>query len=56
VGIIALGLLGWFGSDLSPLLLSVATTLLMVVVAVWESLSLRSGVASAKTQSEATSA
>jgi low temperature requirement protein LtrA len=56
VGIIALGVLGWFGSDLSPLMLSIATTLLMVIVAVWESLSLRSGVTSAKAQSEATSA
>jgi low temperature requirement protein LtrA len=56
VGIVALGLLGWFGSDLSPLMLSIATTLLMVIVAVWESLSLRSGVTSAKAQSEATSA
>ena len=43
VGIIALGALGWFGTDLSPLMLSIATTLLMVIVAVWESLSLRSG-------------
>jgi low temperature requirement protein LtrA len=43
VGIIALGLLGWFGTDLSPLMLSVAATLLMVIVAAWESLSLRSG-------------
>jgi low temperature requirement protein LtrA len=42
VGIIALGLLGWFGGELSPLMLSIATTLLMVTVAAWESLSLRS--------------
>jgi low temperature requirement protein LtrA len=54
VGIIALGLLGWFGAELSPLMLSVATTLLMVVVAVWESLSLPSG--AKESQSEATSA
>jgi len=54
VGILALGVLGWFGAELSPLMLSIATTLLMVVVATWESLSLRS--ASRKTQSEATSA
>ena len=41
VGIIALGVLGWFGQGLSPLMLSIATTLLIVVVAIWESLSLR---------------
>ena len=52
VGILALGVLGWFGAGLSPLMLSVATTLLMVIVAAWESLSLRSRPA----QSEATSA
>ena len=43
VGIIALGVLGWFGAELSPLTLSIATTVLMVIVATWESLSLRSG-------------
>jgi low temperature requirement protein LtrA len=42
VGIIALGMLGWFGGELSPLMLSIATTFLMVTVAAWESLSLRS--------------
>ena len=51
VGIVALGVLGWFGAELSPLMLSIATTLLMVIIAVWESLSLRSAA-----QSEATSA
>ena len=56
VGIIALGVLGWFGPELSPLMLSIATTLLMVIVAVWETLSLRSGTAGSKAQSEATSA
>jgi low temperature requirement protein LtrA len=58
VGIIALGVLGWFGGELSPLMLSIATTALMLVVAVWESLSLRSRqqAAAEKTQSEATSA
>jgi low temperature requirement protein LtrA len=54
VGIIALGVLGWFGAGLSPLMLSITTTLLMVIVAVWESLSLRSN--PQKVQSEATSA
>jgi low temperature requirement protein LtrA len=58
VGIVALGALGWFGKELSPLMLSIATTLLMVIVAVWESLSLRSKPASplGKSQSDATSA
>src|ERR1700761_6003092 len=41
-GIIVLAVLGWFASDMSPLLLSIATTALLVVVAIWESLSLRS--------------
>jgi low temperature requirement protein LtrA len=42
VGIIALGVLGWYGAQLSPLMLSIAPTLVMVVVAIWESLSLQS--------------
>jgi len=41
-GIIALAATGWFGRDLSPLWLSILTTAIMVVVAAWESLSLRS--------------
>jgi len=41
-GIIALGVLAWFASELSPLVLSILTTTIMIVVAVWESLSLRS--------------
>jgi low temperature requirement protein LtrA len=56
IGIVALAMLGWFGFDLSPLMLSIATTLLVVIVAVWESLSLRSGTVRPKAQSEATSA
>ncbi|HET7885594.1 MAG TPA: low temperature requirement protein A [Bradyrhizobium sp.] len=59
VGIIALGVLGWYGEGLSPLMLSIATTALMVIVAIWESLSLRSGPkrsAADQAQSEATSA
>jgi len=63
-GIIALCVLGWFAAELSPLMLSIATTALMVVVAAWESISLRSGAANPrpeksqpeKPQSEATSA
>jgi low temperature requirement protein LtrA len=62
VGILALCILAWFASDLSPLLLSISTTLLMVVVAVWETVSLRSPAKSRpeslpeKPQSEASSA
>jgi low temperature requirement protein LtrA len=42
VGIIALVVLGWFAHELSPLMLSVLTTAILVIVAVWESMSLRS--------------
>jgi low temperature requirement protein LtrA len=41
-GIIALGVLAWFASGLSPLTLSILTTAIMIVVAVWESISLQS--------------
>ncbi len=44
-GIVALGILFWFAGDLSPLLLSIATTAIMIAVAVWESVSLKSGAA-----------
>ena len=53
VGIIALAILVWFARDLSPLMLSSLTTMIMIVVAVWESVSLRT---SGGAQSEATSA
>src|SRR5437763_2658776 len=43
VGIIALCALAWFAGELSPLWLSILTTVIMIVVAVWESVSLRSG-------------
>jgi low temperature requirement protein LtrA len=43
VGIIALGVLAWFASELSPLMLSILTTAIMIVVAMWESISLQSG-------------
>jgi low temperature requirement protein LtrA len=42
-GIIALVALAWFAKGLSPLMLSALTTALLIVVAVWESMSLRSG-------------
>ena len=43
VGIVALGVLAWFASDLSPLMLSIATTAIMIMVAAWESMSLELG-------------
>jgi low temperature requirement protein LtrA len=43
VGIILLALLAWFASDFSPLMLSILTSAILVIVAVWESASLRSG-------------
>jgi low temperature requirement protein LtrA len=63
-GIIALCVLGWFAGDLSPLMLSIVTSALMIVVAAWESISLRStaagsrsaGSGAEKPQSEASSA
>src|SRR5882724_13603046 len=42
VGIVTLCVLAWFAHALSPLMLSALTTALLVVVAVWESVSLRS--------------
>jgi low temperature requirement protein LtrA len=42
VGIVALCVLAWFAGELSPLMLSIVTSAIMVVVAVWESISLRS--------------
>ncbi|HEV7636329.1 MAG TPA: low temperature requirement protein A [Bradyrhizobium sp.] len=53
-GIVMLAILAWFASGLSPLVLSILTTAIMIIVATWESISLRSG--AAETQSEATSA
>ncbi|KRR26664.1 low temperature requirement protein A [Bradyrhizobium retamae] len=41
-GIIALCVLAWFASELSPLMLSILTTAIMIAVAVWETVSLRS--------------
>jgi low temperature requirement protein LtrA len=58
-GIVALGILAWFASGLSPLMLSILTTAIMIIVAAWESVSLRTAAAesrSEKSQSEATSA
>jgi low temperature requirement protein LtrA len=52
-GIAALLVLSWFASELSPLLLSILTTAVLIAVAVWESLSLGSP---PESHSEATSA
>jgi low temperature requirement protein LtrA len=54
VGIVSLGILAWFASALSPLMLSILTTAIMIMVATWESVSLRSD--AARSQSDATSA
>jgi low temperature requirement protein LtrA len=54
VGIVSLGILAWFASALSPLMLSILTTAIMILVATWESVSLRSD--AARSQSDATSA
>src|SRR6266700_681442 len=42
VGIVALCVLAWFAGELTPLMLSALTSLLLIVVAVWESVSLGS--------------
>ena len=42
VGIVMLLGLSWFAAEPSPLWLSIATTAIMIVVAVWESVSLGS--------------
>ena len=47
-------MLYWFAARLSPLLLSILTTAIMVIVAIWESISLGSD--AAESQSDATSA
>jgi len=56
VGIIALAVLWWFAADFTPLALSLLATALLIVVAAWESISLRPGAHTEKIQSEATSA
>jgi low temperature requirement protein LtrA len=54
VGIVALAALSWFAAELSPLTLSLLTAAILIMVAVWESVSL--GSRSEESQSEATSA
>ena len=48
IGIILLLALWWFAADISPLWLTVATSMIMIVVAVWESVSLGSKVEEAR--------
>ena len=62
-GIGALAILACFASGLSPLMLSILTTAILIVVATWESISLKSGAAGrrsseaqSQTQSDVTSA
>jgi low temperature requirement protein LtrA len=63
-GIVALAILAWFASGLSPLALSILTSAIMILVAVWETVSLRSEAPQSrsekplpeKSQSDATSA
>jgi low temperature requirement protein LtrA len=52
-GIVALLVLSWFASELSPLWLSILTTAILIAVAIWESVSLGSA---SESHSEATSA
>ena len=47
-GIVALCVLAWFAGELSPLMLSVLTTAIMIMVAAWETISLRSGAPAAQ--------
>jgi low temperature requirement protein LtrA len=53
-GIVALGILAWFAGGLSPLMLSILTTAIMIIVAAWESISLKTG--AGRTQPEVTNA
>jgi low temperature requirement protein LtrA len=58
-GIVALAIVAWFAGALSPLLLSLLTSAIMIAVAAWESISLRPSRVQSRstdTQSEATSA
>ena len=55
VGIAALGILAYFAGELSPLLLSILTTAIMMVVAVWETVSFKSGVGRPPSEGGATS-
>jgi len=52
-GIAALGVLACFAAELSPLLLSILTTAIMIVVAVWETVSFKSGVFGTPSETDA---
>jgi low temperature requirement protein LtrA len=47
-GIVALGILAGFAGGLSPLMLSILTTAILIIVATWESISLSSGAAKSR--------
>jgi low temperature requirement protein LtrA len=49
-GIIALAILAWFAGNLSPLMLSMLTSAIMIVIAVWETVSLGSGTAEPRSE------
>jgi low temperature requirement protein LtrA len=49
-GIVALAILAFFAGTLSPLVLSLLTTAIMIVVAAWESISLKSGAAEPRSE------
>jgi low temperature requirement protein LtrA len=53
VGIIALAVLAWFAGGMSPLTLSVATTAILIIVAVWETVSLPSGAGAFSSEADA---
>jgi low temperature requirement protein LtrA len=59
-GLAALILLAWFAGELSPLMLSILTTAVMIMVAAWETISFKSGASGPpqprQSQSEAPSA
>jgi low temperature requirement protein LtrA len=52
-GIAALALLAWFANDLSPLILSILTTAVLIMVAAWETISLKSGASGPPSQDKA---
>jgi low temperature requirement protein LtrA len=49
-GIVALAILAGFAGALSPLMLSLLTTAIMIIVAAWESVSLKSGAAEPRSE------
>jgi low temperature requirement protein LtrA len=52
-GIITFAILAWFAGDLSPLVLSLVTTAILIIVAVWETVSLQSGAGTSSSEVDA---